>query len=298
MAIPYLPLDLWYEVFGLLDIDEAIAVSKASPRLFGEFIKAKQGIRFRNAINSYMRSGAVDLPVGPLSSFVCSVLRGSSLKNFALISWLAVRFHPVLSSSIVVNEQLFSDISSTIVLKDRGFVSVSSNVKDWTVEINAEDGSLSSVSWILLYRASLSGFRAADFHQACDGMGKCVVIVKAGKGMIAAAYIEDGFTSVFRSHSSNLNGFIASVADDGGCGEIFHRNDDGAGIWNSPDFGPDFGNDFSSDLRISDNCHQNEYSYSRLGISYVSGSGLNQYALFGQERFRVIDYEVFKIVIK
>jgi hypothetical protein len=80
MKISSLPLDLWYEVFGLLDIDEAIAVSKASPRLFGAFIESKQGIRFRNAINSYVRSNAVDLPVGPLSlsSFVCSVSRNSS----------------------------------------------------------------------------------------------------------------------------------------------------------------------------------------------------------------------------
>jgi hypothetical protein len=109
ISIPHLPLDLWYEVFGLLDIDEAIAVSKASPRIFGAFIESKQGIRFRNAINSYMHSNALDfpvglfdLPVGPLSSFVCSVSRWSSLDFDSLFSWLAIRFHPVLSSSIVV----------------------------------------------------------------------------------------------------------------------------------------------------------------------------------------------------
>jgi hypothetical protein len=183
-------LDLWYEVFGLLDIDEAIAVSKASPRVFGAFIKSKQGIRFRNAINSYIRSNSVDFPVGPLSSFVCSVLRDSSLEFSALHSWLAIRFRPVLSSSIVVNSQLFKALSSIIVLKDRGFVSVSSIVNDWDVELKDEDGSVSSVSWILLYRASLSGYRVGDFHQACVGMEKCVVVVKAENGRIAAAYNE------------------------------------------------------------------------------------------------------------
>jgi hypothetical protein len=142
MPISSLPLDLWYEVFGLLDIDEAIAVSKASPRIFGAFIKSKQGIRFRNALNSYMRSNAVDLPVGSLSSFVCIVSRNSSLEYSGLVSWLAIRFRPVLASSIVVNSQLFVDLSSTIALKDRGFVSVSSSVTDWTVEIKAEDGSV------------------------------------------------------------------------------------------------------------------------------------------------------------
>jgi hypothetical protein len=179
MPLPLLPNDIWYEILGLLDIDEAIAFSKADPRFLGAFIESKQGIRFRNAINSYMRSTVVGLPVGPLSSFVRSVLRGSSLDFSSLISWLARRFRPILSSSIVVNTQLFKDLSSTIALKDRGFVSVSSSVSDWTVQIKAEDGGVSYVSWVLLYRASLSGYRAADFHQACDEMGKCVVAVKA-----------------------------------------------------------------------------------------------------------------------
>jgi hypothetical protein len=296
MLISSLPLDLWYEVFGLLDIDEAIAVSKASPRLFGAFIMSKQGIRFRNAINSYIRSNAEDLPVGSLSSFVCSVSRNSSLEFSSLVSWLAIRFHPFLSSSIVANNQLFKDLSSTIALNDRGFVSVSSNVNDWTVEMKAEDGSVSFVSWILLYRAALSGYRADDFHQACDGMGKCVVVVKAENGRIAAAYNEDGFTSV-KGFSPNLNGFIVSVAEDGGGGEIFHRNDFEVGIRNHPLFGPEFGSAFSSDLYIWDNCNQNELSFSRLGGSYGSGTELDHYALFGQARFRVVDYEVFKIVI-
>jgi hypothetical protein len=296
MKISSLPFDLWYEVFGLLDIDEAIAVSQASPRLFGAFIKSKQGIRFRNAINSYMRSNAEDLPVGPLSSFVCSVLRNSSLEFSALISWLAIRFHPILSSSIVLNTKLFKDLSSTIALKDRGFVSVSSSVNDWTVEMKAEDGSVSSVSWILLYRASLSGYRSVHFNQACDGMGKFIVIVNAENERIAAAYNEDGFTSA-NWNSHNLKGFIVSVDGDGGCGEIFHRNDQAMGVWNHSGVGPMFGA-YRRNLRISNNCHQNEYSNSILGGSYGRGLGLNQNALFGQEFFRVVDYEVFKIVIE
>jgi hypothetical protein len=196
-----------------------------------------------------------------------------------------------------VKSELFKDLSSTIALKDRSFVSVSSSVNDWTVEMKAKDGSFSSVSWILLYRASLSGFRAADFHQACDEMGKCVVVVKAENGRIAAAYNEDDFSSVY-GFSPNLNGFIASVADDGGFGEIFHRNDREAGVFNHHLFGPWFGDLNSSDLYISDYCQLGEYSCSCLGGSYGIGPGLNQNALLGQEDFRVVDYEVFKILIE
>jgi hypothetical protein len=299
MHLSLLPTDIQHDIFQLLDIDEAIAVSKASPRLFGAFIESKQGIRFRNAINSYMRSNSVDLPVGPLSSFVCSILRDSSLEFSALISWLARRFRPVISSSIAVNSQLFKDLSSIIALKDRGFVSVSSCAADWAVEMKAEDGSVSFVSWILLYRASLSEYRAADFHQACNGMGKCVVVVKAMNGRVAAAYNQDGFTSVDWSRSPNLNGFIVSVSDDGGCGEIFHRSDIwNLGVVNRPKLGPVFGGNSSWDLLISNTCDQGEYSSSKLGDSYGRGAELNKFVLFGQERVRVVDYEVFKIVIE
>jgi hypothetical protein len=196
-----------------------------------------------------------------------------------------------------MNRQLFADLSSTIVLKDRGFVSVSSSVNDRTVEMKAEDGGISSVSWILLYRASLSGYRAADFHQACDGMGKCVVVAKAENGRIVAAYNEDGFTSIKFGRSPNHKGFIACVADAGDCGEIYHRNDNEGGVGNHPTIGPVFGS-FLYDLCISDNCRQTDKSCSSLGVSYGSRPSVNGSTLFGQESFRVFDYEVFKIVIE
>jgi hypothetical protein len=170
-------------------------------------------------------------------------------------------------------------------------------VRDWTVEMKAEEGSASSVSWILLYRASISGYRAADFHQACDGMGKCVVVVKAENGRIVSAYNEDGFTSAFNDYP-NLNGFIVSVGEDGGCGEIFHRNNQEVGVLNSPLHGPVYGSS-PYDLVVSNDCNQNENSWSRLGSSYgTRGPGVNEMTLFGQEYFQVHDYEVFKIVIE
>jgi hypothetical protein len=162
-----------------------------------------------------------DLPVGPLASFICGIMRDSSLEYFGPLFWMERRFRPVLSSSIVVNHKLFSDISSTIALKDRGFVSVSSSLSSWNIEMKAA----CSISWILLYRASLSDFQVDDFHRACHGMGNCVVVVvKAENGRIVVAYNEDGFTSE-RGLTPNFNGFIACVADDGGCGEIFHQID-------------------------------------------------------------------------
>jgi hypothetical protein len=240
---------------------------------------------------------SIYLPVGPLASFIRHILyisSGSSLEFSSLLAWLARRFRPILSSSIIVNRKLFEDISSTIALKDRGFVGVSSRLSSWAVEMKAQDEIACSKSWILLYRASLSNFKASEFHRACDGMGKFVVVVKAENGSVAISFNEDGFNSDY-CHFHNLNGLNACVDENGGCGEIIHRTDKGIGIFNDPGFGPVFGEE--GDLAISNNCNQNEYSCSILGASYGE-PGVDEDDLFGQESFRVADYEVFKIVIE
>lgn len=78
------------------------------------------------------------------------------------------------------------------------------------MSLNAKDEKLCSVSWMLVYRASLYGFGAREFHQACDGLGKFVVVVKAENGRIAAAYNGDGFNNV-NARNPNRNGFIVSI---------------------------------------------------------------------------------------
>jgi hypothetical protein len=59
------------------------------------------------------------------------------------------------------------------------------------------------------------------------------------------------------------------------------------GLVNHSLSGPAFGSGYI--LYISNYCDLGEYSSSSLGGSY----GVNQYALFGQRMFRVVDYEVF-----
>jgi hypothetical protein len=286
-----LPIELWQKIFGLLDITDAITISKASPRTFGALIEYENVIRYRNAINSYKRPDAFSLSIGSLPWLIGKVLLDSSRGFSGFISWIERKYQPVLQSSILNTNKVFEDLSSILALNDSGFLSTSSSLSDWTVNLVDKDLKLCSVSWILLYRASASGYRAIDFHKACDGMGKCVVIVKAENGGVAAAYNEDGFTS--HSHSPNTNGFLVSI--DKGRAEVHRRNENEIGIVNHSGFGPVFGN-YPCDIAISNNCHQNEGSFSNLYTSY--GDGANEAKLFGQETFRVCDYEVYKIVVE
>jgi hypothetical protein len=60
------------------------------------------------------------------------------------------------------------------------------------------------------------------------------------------------------------------------------------GVWNHPDDGPVFGSGYGLlGFYISDDCHQNEFSRSSLGVSYEIGPDIGDYALFGQKWFRV-----------
>jgi hypothetical protein len=159
MPFSLLPTDILHEIFLLLDIEDAWAISIANPRTFGAYIGSKRVIRFRNAINSYLsRPTNADQP---LSSFVSEVMRNSMYNSpvpeyTALVSWLARKYRPILYSSIVDNNNLFKDLSSIIALKERGFASVSSRVSNWTVVMKAEDERVCSVSLIILFRIWLS----------------------------------------------------------------------------------------------------------------------------------------------
>jgi hypothetical protein len=79
-----------------------------------------------------------------------------------------------------------------IVSKDKSFLTDSSSLSNWNVTLRASDKSTLSVTWKLIY---CLGFGAREFHQACDGAGKFVVVVKAVNGRISVAYNDDGFFS-------------------------------------------------------------------------------------------------------
>jgi hypothetical protein len=166
-------------------------------------------------------------------------------------------------------------------------------MNEWALSMKAKDDGECTVSWTLLFRASLFGYEARAFHQACDKEGSCVVVVRVENGRIAVAYNEDGFVRTDLAECTpDQNGFIVSINEAGSCGAQFDRTEHVLGIYNHPRLGPVF----NSDLLIRDNCNVNMGSWSEMGEAY--GEGADRFTLFGQEFFRVLDYEVFKIVIE
>jgi hypothetical protein len=276
-CISTLPDDLLCNILEYLPIRDALSACKT---ISGAAIAIEEAplIRFQNVWNSAPSHVFYQILNG-IQQFSSATYNPSRL-------WLKQK---LLQTLIVPPQRLFADITKRIAMKDRGFVTETSSQNGWDVSLTASDGNSLSVTWELVYRASLFGFGAGEFHQACDGEGKYVVVVRAENGRIAVAYNEDGFQSDF-SITPNLNGFIVSINEDGTCGAQFDRNGGEFGIFNNPRYGPVIG---YFDLGIL----PERGSRSWLGNSYGERPEANTKTLFGQEFFEASNYEVFKVVV-
>jgi hypothetical protein len=152
------------------------------------------------------------------------------------------------------------------------------------------------VKLTLLYRTSERGFLAIEFRRHCHGKGSTITLVRAENGRMAAAY-NGGSWGVSRSR--NPRGFLASIVEDpGAIGGYFldkYAANDHASVHPFGIGGPWFGHG----LCISNKCNENEISYSYLGPRYGYGEeGVDPTILFGEENFRVLEYEVFQVEIQ
>jgi hypothetical protein len=142
--------------------------------------------------------------------------------------------------------------------------------------------------WNRLYRASEHGFTAAAFHQLCDNQGPTVVLIRKENGQVAAGYSCVSWKSG-NSSVENPRGFLCSIDTIENSLRIFKGVPGSCKIDHHSAYGPDFHNEVS----ISNKCHQNSSSKSKLGSGYESHG--DPFALFGTETFKVDEYEVFGI---
>jgi hypothetical protein len=155
-----IPLDIWFEILGLLDIQDARSISIADPRTFGAFIEDKKIIRFSNTFNTTP------------SPLFHRVLNESAEGYSSFSSWLQRR---LLRTCIVPPNKLFADMSSR-TSKESGFVTTSSSLSDWDVSLKGEDVGDCSVSWNPVHKGSLFGFGAREFHKRAMERGSLLLL--------------------------------------------------------------------------------------------------------------------------
>ena len=138
----------------------------------------------------------------------------------------------------------------------------------------------------LIFKATVDGDKAYDFHKKCDFLGSTLTIIISENGRRFG-----GYTSV--SWDKSKNGYITE-----GINFLFsldtrkcYKNTVRAyHTYHHSDYGPSFGAGF--DLKISSGCLNNKESYtSKSSYGMTSTHELNG----GERNFKVLDYEVFQI---
>eukprot|EP00013_Stygamoeba_regulata_P025303 CAMPEP_0177651930 /NCGR_PEP_ID=MMETSP0447-20121125/12828_1 /TAXON_ID=0 /ORGANISM="Stygamoeba regulata, Strain BSH-02190019" /LENGTH=430 /DNA_ID=CAMNT_0019155079 /DNA_START=91 /DNA_END=1383 /DNA_ORIENTATION=- len=156
--------------------------------------------------------------------------------------------------------------------------------------------------WVLCYKASRDGFRAADFHRKCDKVGPTIAVIQSKEG----GYLFGGYTSLSWKSSQRQpkdpHAFVFSLTNPsnqpvkmdkpGPQSEKF--------IVDRPDYGPTYGG--GHDLYIADNSNTNNQSHANIGHSFllegfVYGTQNTRHFLTGATNFMIDEIEVFQMKV-
>eukprot|EP01099_Mayorella_cantabrigiensis_P005806 TRINITY_DN4716_c0_g1_i1.p1 TRINITY_DN4716_c0_g1~~TRINITY_DN4716_c0_g1_i1.p1 ORF type:complete len:529 (+),score=111.46 TRINITY_DN4716_c0_g1_i1:143-1588(+) len=139
----------------------------------------------------------------------------------------------------------------------------------------------------LLFRASVDGFRAKDFHRCCDAQGPTVVVFRTGSGKKAGGYANVSWRSQ-GGYKEDVEGksFLFSLDQKS---KHNYKGNTGKAIYNDSSHGPNFG--FNRDLFLSSNCHVNHSSSADTNSYFVPSATY----LTGETKFQVDEYEVWRV---
>jgi hypothetical protein len=151
----------------------------------------------------------------------------------------------------------------------------------------------------LLYKGGTDGFKCTNFHSKCDNKGATLVVIKSIQGNIFGGFsLKPWNQSSVYSYDKD-SWLFSLVNKTGGAPCKLKSFSNNYGTYGNSSYGPTFGGGF--DLYISDNCSSGLTSYSNLGHSYATPSGITygtvnaQNFLAGSYYFQVQEIEVFLI---
>ena len=149
--------------------------------------------------------------------------------------------------------------------------------------INNWINSSKKLDFELLYKASIDGDYAENFHKNCDGYNPTVTIIKSKNNNILGGYISVPFLSFYEPFLDET-AFLFSLTNN----KKFNIRNKEPAVRNSGLFGPNFGN---KDLGISSGClNKNSYCKpSSFTFKRANLIGVND------NNFKVEDYEVYLV---
>jgi hypothetical protein len=140
---------------------------------------------------------------------------------------------------------------------------------------------LRNKKWTLLYRGSRDGFRASDFHHRCNGQSNTVTIIHDNSGYLFGGFTPVAWDSTCSSsfkQDKTCESFLFTLKNPHGIApRTFCQSDSGHTIYCQSNYGPTFGNHA---IYVSDNCNQNNSSFTTLGNSSMIISGTEANIVF------------------
>ena len=138
----------------------------------------------------------------------------------------------------------------------------------------------------LIYKATIDGDNSKNFHEKCDGISPILVIIQTKDNYRFGGYTHNSFESLNEAYKKDDSAFIFSL-DKLMTYDVLKGND---AIFCDTRKGPCF----CYDINIVNQCFKNDNTVSKRQGNY--NTCVNYEINFGNEKFRVEDYEVFQIV--
>jgi hypothetical protein len=174
----------------------------------------------------------------------------------------------------------------SVILTDNAF---DATLKQWLVEKGRRIDSTVN----LLYRGSIHGKAASNFHTQCDNKGPTITLVRCTGGNIFGGFAPLPWISR-QAYSSADNSFLFSLVNPRGAPpqkfDLIKTGDANA-IYDSGSYGPTFGG--GHDLHIGNNWNG---CYTKLGITYAYPTGLGDKTFTGASSFTPAEVEVWQVV--
>ncbi|EFC46993.1 TLDc domain-containing protein [Naegleria gruberi] len=158
----------------------------------------------------------------------------------------------------------------------------------------------------LLYRGTIDGFKAKNFHSKCDNAGPTLVIIKSEHDELFGGFTTQNWKSPTNDYAfgKDNSAFIFKIIPENENYQFqkfdILKNKQKHAIYLDNNYLSSFGA-YGCDICIKDDCNLNSHSFSKFGCNYELPDGFKTDSfeahsyLAGSYEFRVVEIEVFKI---
>lgn len=146
----------------------------------------------------------------------------------------------------------------------------------------------------LLYRGSVAGFKARNFHSTCDNMGSTITLIQTTDDYLFGGYTSHTWSSCAGFVDVNETFLFTLVNPFNIPPTKFSPKLTEHSIYDHGSVGPTFGHGF--DIHVSSNCDKNNLSYVGFPHSFLDTTGKGQHLFHGKRNFTVQELEVFIVL--